>query len=312
MAKASSIGGFFGGLLNNPGALISLIALGGLIIFRKDITNFFQKGFDSLKFPEFPDINFPDINFPDINFPEFPDFTGFFEDQNKFIQDILDKLIPGETFDPFNPPPEPTPVDDPILDSDLGPITPGENCILMPDGTVSCTSGPTFDVCIAFPELCGPPPGPDPGLADEPSDAELFAKDFPGDSAIPPSPIIPPVFDPLPPLPPGFEVGGPGTGFGPPPGTISETPITCNSTLGFIIDKLGVTASQASDIRAQACNDFGDFDFGDNTGSGFGPGEDQTGSVVTGGATLESEAKKASCVTCELFGLNCGICAGSI
>lgn len=35
-------------------------------------------------------------------------------------------------------------------------------------------------------------------------------------------------------------------------GTVFETPITGESTLGFIIDKLGVTASQAADIRAQA------------------------------------------------------------
>jgi len=53
-------------------------------------------------------------------------------------------------------------------------------------------------------------------------------------------------------------------------GTVRETPITGESTLGFIIDKLGVTASQAADIRARAADDFGDFDFGTNTGFGIG------------------------------------------
>ena len=52
-------------------------------------------------------------------------------------------------------------------------------------------------------------------------------------------------------------------------GTVRETPITGQSTLGFIIDKLGVTASQASNIRAEAGDDFGGFDFGTNTGMGL-------------------------------------------
>jgi len=47
----------------------------------------------------------------------------------------------------------------------------------------------------------------------------------------------------------GNQFGGGGLSFiG---GTVRETPITGESTLGFIIDKLGVTASQAADIRAQ-------------------------------------------------------------
>lgn len=124
----------------------------------------------------------------------------------------------------------------------------------------------------------------------------------PSTQSIPSIPIIDP-------LPPGFETGGLGTGDSNVTGTIFETPITCNSTLGFIIDKLGVTASQAADIRAQACGDFGDFDFGSNTGSGISP---TNPNVITGGATLQSEEQKAACVTCEMFGLNCPICKGSI
>jgi len=53
-------------------------------------------------------------------------------------------------------------------------------------------------------------------------------------------------------------------------GTILETPIS-NLSLGQIIEKFGVGATEAADIRARARNDFpSDFDFGTNTGSGIG------------------------------------------
>jgi len=208
------------------------------------------------------------------------------------------------TVSPTNPPSAPVPVDDPILDSPLGPISPGENCILMPDGTVSCDSGPTFDVCVAFPELCAPET-PFEKTPAEIAEEQAFINSL---NPAPASFIPAPEPAPLIPLPPGFTGGGPSFQGG----SINETPITCNSTLGFIIDKLGVTASQAADIRAQACNDFEGFDFGTNTGSGFGPGDDPLGPIITGGATLESEEKKAACITCEMFGLNCAICQGSI
>lgn len=51
-------------------------------------------------------------------------------------------------------------------------------------------------------------------------------------------------------------------------GTVRKIPISATSTLGFIIDELGVSASEASDIRSRLKNDFGNFDFGTNTGSG--------------------------------------------
>jgi len=41
-------------------------------------------------------------------------------------------------------------------------------------------------------------------------------------------------------------------------------------SLSEIIDKFGVTASQAANIKAIAQDDFGDFDFGTNTGGGIG------------------------------------------
>jgi len=164
---AKAAGGFLGGILNNPGAVI----LGGiaiaLLFFSGDIRKAFGslgENFGKIELPAItlPTINLPEINFPEINFPDFPDFS--------FLGDIFGN-IGGSTNDPFNPPDEPTPVDDPILDSDLGPITPGTNCVLMPDGTVSCDTGPQFDVCVAFPQLCapgagGPPPDIPPEIFD--------------------------------------------------------------------------------------------------------------------------------------------------
>lgn len=52
-------------------------------------------------------------------------------------------------------------------------------------------------------------------------------------------------------------------------GQATEAPIGALS-LGRIIERFGVTASQAANIQAQAQNNFGNFDFGTNTGSGIG------------------------------------------
>jgi len=52
-------------------------------------------------------------------------------------------------------------------------------------------------------------------------------------------------------------------------GSVIETPIA-NLSLSQIIDRFGVTASQAADIRARETEDFGDFNFGTNTGGGIG------------------------------------------
>jgi len=63
------------------------------------------------------------------------------------------------------------------------------------------------------------------------------------------------------------EFKGGGVGFiG---GSVTETPIA-NLSLSQIIDKFNVSASQAANILAIAKDDFGNFDFGSNTGSGIG------------------------------------------
>jgi len=52
-------------------------------------------------------------------------------------------------------------------------------------------------------------------------------------------------------------------------GSVNETPIEF-LTVSQIVDQFGVSASQAVNILAQAQDNFGDFDFGTNTGSGIG------------------------------------------
>ena len=52
-------------------------------------------------------------------------------------------------------------------------------------------------------------------------------------------------------------------------GGIFDTPIR-NLSLSQIVDRFNVSASQAANIQAEAQNNFGDFDFGTNTGRGIG------------------------------------------
>jgi len=61
----------------------------------------------------------------------------------------------------------------------------------------------------------------------------------------------------------GFQIPGPE------PSSVIQTSIP-NLSLIDIIDRFGVTASQAANIRAISEDNFGDFDFGSNTGRGVG------------------------------------------
>jgi len=299
---AKRAGQFAGGFFNNPGVvaaigIVSAIGL-SLLFFQNDIRKFFagiSEGFGEIniqlpeiKFPEFPEIKFPE--FP--AFPEFPMFPSF--------EDIFGPPQPGEIIDGELVPGE-------IPGDGLGPVEIPEGCTITPEGVVNCPSPPTFDVCNIFPELCDGdvPEEGDPDFIGPVQPEEPFR--LPSTEIITEQPI-----DVLQ-LPEGFEGGG--VSFE--GGTIFETPIE-NLSLSQIIDRFGVTASQAADILAragggtpEAIEQFEAFDFGTSTGSGFGPGEDPlTTPLVTGGATLESEEQRAACTSCELFGLNCPICAG--
>jgi len=302
MVVAKSAGSFLGSIANNPG-IIAIAAIGlTLFIFRDRISEFFA----GLKFPEIPAIEFPE--FPAIEFPEFPEFPEL-PDFGKLFEDFFSTFTGGG-----NGELQPPPAGD-LPSEGLGDVTIPEGCFVNSQGIIECPTPPTFDVCQSFPELCEPTPPMDPALLDEPSDAELFAKDFPEPFDEPEGPEPP--FEPPIDLPEGFT----GEGISFEGGTIFERD-PCFMSLSEIIDAgLASSASAAANVKAIACSanvtdeptDFPeDFDFGTSTGSGFGPGDDPTGGIVTGGATLESEEKKAACVSCELFGLNCPICAGTI
>jgi len=309
-AAGRGVGTGIGAAFSSPAgfgliAVIGIIAI--LFIFRDRISEAFSN-FGKIEFPPFPE--FPDINIDFPDFPELPNLCALFgigcpEDED-----------PGDV-----PPPPPGPIDDP--DFPLGDVETPEGCVRLEDGSLSCPSPPTFDVCTTFPELCEPcgpgetriggicqpvevPEPGDPGFIGPVQPPEPFSlDDFLG--------ITPPIEEPFEPpveLPPGFVGEGPSFEGG----TIFETTDQSCTTLSCVIDRNpGFTASQAADRLAEILGTFGDFDFGTSTGSGFGPGDDPlTDPLVTGGATPESEARRAACTSCELFGLNCPICAGTI
>jgi len=239
MVKARSAGSFLGGIFNNPGIVI----LGGLAIallfFQGDIRKAFGdlgKGFGQITLPEIklPEINFPEFKFPDFKFPEFPEFK-FPTIPNPFVTDI----------------PQPQKVVEDTGLIDFSKCQCGATIIQDAFGNV-------FSEC----KKCAESPGMNPALLLEPSDAELFASQDPG---ITPAQQF--VLDKGQ-LPSGFDIfQTPGSSFV--GGSINPTPIA-NLSLSQIIDMFNVTASQASNILAIAKNDFGDFDFGTNTGGGIG------------------------------------------
>ena len=96
-------------------------------------------------------------------------------------------------------------------------------------------------------------------LGNRPLDLTQLAANFQANE----TPVVAPI-----PIP---ETVAPAQGGGPSfiGGQINEIPLE-NLSLSQIIDRFGVSASQASNIQAQAQNSLGNFDFGTNTGSGIG------------------------------------------
>jgi len=297
----SGAGGFAGGFFNNPGVIVIGIAALGLIFFAGDIRKAFGgfgEAISNLTNLEFPSIELPTINFPQITFPDFPQIT--FPDFPDF------SFLEG--FFGITPPPLPTPPPPGVTESPLGPITTPEGCTVDSQGIIRCPTPPTFDVCNEFPELCAAPLPGDPAFIG-PTRPFTLAQ-FAGQTEQQIEETFVETMDQLQ-LPGGFVGAGPSFEGG----TIFETPIA-NLSLSQIIDRFMVSASKAADILARAgggspegVEQFESFDFGTSTGSGLLPGETQ---IVTGGATLESEARRAACTSCELFGLNCPICRGEV
>jgi len=253
---ARSAGSFLGGVFNNPGALIGLIAIGGLFIFRDKISDFFQKGFENFGKIDigFPEIKFPE--FPEINFPAFPDFSNIFQG----LQDQLSSIA-GQTVDGINIPADTT---------------------INPDGTVSSSTGPTFSLsdferqeALNQLELNRLRSQLENALFDIPASEDISGAEF--TKAINEAEFrarqedqqIQAVINPG--VQTGLDTGQQFFGGGPSfqGGSVTEIPIS-RLSLGQIIDRFNVTASQAADIRARALDDFGGFDFGTNTGSGIG------------------------------------------
>jgi len=221
----TGIGSTIGGFLTSPfglGILGVAALVGGLFVFRDKISEFFQ---NALKIP---DIN---INLPDL--PTLPDLPPL----PTLPPNILCTLF-GIGCD--EPPEEP-------IESSEGLFTQEERDLCQ-CGTsiVQDASGLVTETCIT----CQPPPPPNPMLDEEPSDAELFAMDFPepfvDPPPPPPEPDLPPVIvDPF--LETEGEFMGGGSGFiG---GSIGQTPIT---TLFQVLDLFsGFSASQAANFLFQ-------------------------------------------------------------
>jgi len=104
MAKAKAAGSFLGGLFGNPVVALLLLGLGALLIFRKDITNFLDKGIGNITFPDIPNpfegFEFPTFTnpFEGFEFPTFeiPDFSSIFEgfkmEQEDFFKNFQDQF----------------------------------------------------------------------------------------------------------------------------------------------------------------------------------------------------------------------------
>jgi len=310
----SGAGGFAGGLFNNPGIIILGALVVGLVFFSSDIRKAFgslgesignigQFQLPDITFPsfEFPSITFPDITFPDITFPSF-DFGAAGDASADFIaglQEQFNQFLEGFGGNGGGGLPLPPDVEDTGLIEDVATVCPcGSNVVQDIMGDVSQT-------CIPCPEeeFMAPLPG-DPSFIGPVQPDEMFSLDTFGQTEQQIEETFAETMDQLE-LPGGFVGGGPSFEGG----TIFETDI-CNKSIGQIASENGISASAAADLKFQAC-ETSTFDFGTNTGSGFGPGDDPlTDPLVTGGATLESEEQRAACTTCELFGLNCAICRG--
>jgi len=341
----SGAGGFAGGFFSSPTFIILGALAVVLLFFQGDI----RKAFGNLGKIELPSIEFPtfDFEFPsfDFEFPsfdfEFPDFDfsnifegigGFFEGGAQGIEDFFGGL--QDQFDDFigglgggNG------LDLPPDVEDTGLLTPEEraacNCgtsiiqdiqgdiqevCLQCDeeedsgGAQIIGGGPTDPVCVEVPLITG---GTFNTCTGEQTPAQpVEGGGFIGPPEPPEEPEEPePPFEPPIDLPEGFEGGGPSFEGGQ---IFEGSDAGCNDLSCVLFWNPTFTASQAADRLAEIQGTLGDFDFGTNTGSGFGPDEDQSGGIVTGGSTLEEEEQKAACVSCELYGLNCPICSGTI
>jgi len=235
-AAGRGAGSFAGGLLNNPAVvIIGALAL-VFVFFGGDIRKAFGDFGKNIGKVELPDINLPAINFPDIKFPDFdfkfPDFDFKFPDFDFKLPDFSN--IFGQAGE------------------DLGETLGGAGEAVS-GGIESIGKGISGDLDAIIKGIFGGdtepplsqvlPPSTGSGGISAMASAILTprAEREQMDLSIPVAPsIAESIIAP-------FQGGG--VSFE--GGQIFETPTEFLS-LGQIIDKFDVTASQAADIRAQA------------------------------------------------------------
>jgi len=327
--KARAAGSFLGGLANNPAIVIIALVLGGLFIFRDKISEGISGLGESLagglgnidiKLPEFNLPSF-DFDFPSFDF-EFPDISQSFTDAfsgagdffsglqtqfDNFLTGAQDQIssIAGQTVEGQGeeqviviPPDTMIDPDTGIVTSETPPISTGAGAT-QEELTFAQVRAQAFDTLF------------DLGVSGSQAQAEISALPFGDISALndlvarfeqffgqpEPEPLVQPVEQPVTPvqpvevgLPSGFEFFQTEGSSGFVGGSINQTPIA-NLSLSQIIDMFNVTASQAANILAIAQDNFGDFDFGTNTGTGIGSVFQDLGlsSILPSGNVSQSE-----------------------
>jgi len=268
--KARAAGSFLGGIFNNPGIVIIGLVLGGLFIFRNRISEAFGSLGEGLgniniqlpeiKLPDFPEINFPD--FPEINFPDFGSlFENFFKQQQDFLSSLAGQTVSTNGGTVTIPPDTMIDPETGIVTSETPPIGTGGGATQSELDFAQARAG-AFDTLFDLDVLTGTQIqeaisniafGDFPALnalivsiqslaSDQLTPAQQFQQDkIEAGDAPPVQSFL--VDDPT------QQFGSGGLSFiG---GSIFETQITGESTLSFIIDKLGVSASEAASIRAE-------------------------------------------------------------
>jgi len=222
---ARSAGTFLGGFFNNPGLVAIALGIGALLVFRKPITEAFANF-------KLPDINLPDVNFGDFKFPDFDfkfpdfnlDFGGFdFGDPLKAIQDSIDKIV--VQFSNLDKP-----------GREMG-TTPDPDVIPVFGGGLAERREGLEDPVITVDEMDLPPSTLDPNRPLSLDQLAAFQ-----------DPIVESLGKVQSAIPDQQFQGGGLSFIG---GSVSETPLQFQS-LGQITERLGISASRAASLRAEA------------------------------------------------------------
>jgi len=327
-AGGRGAGGFVGGIANNPGIILILVALGGLFIFRDKISEGFSSIGQGIADFELPGISLPDITFPsfEFDFPEitFPDFNIDFGDPLGDISKGFEMFAEEQAsnFDNFVKGVQDFFNIGGSQDVDLPPDVPNTG-LLSQEDILNCQCGTSIiqdsmgdvqQVCIpcemkedVFVE--GPPASGGIGV----SDSIVLTVDKGDETTQQTESVFQGIMDKvISMLPTSQEFFGGGPSFV--GGSVFENPIdTFSEVLKFFP---GLSASQAADFLEETGGkilpsqvEFVDPDIknivanieGENIQVDFtSPGD------------LQNEAIIAACTSCQLFNLNCEQCRGGM